>query len=200
LTVAAWVKIAVDLDAFSTICRLHSSGGGSTCMVLGMKGNGTQPAVFSPNNTTGVTGADLSVGVWTYLGFALAGSAVSLYRGTTPGTLVKTTGTVAPGAAPDGLTWFGRSVGDGSEYFNGSIAYGRIWQATLSDVEMAAESQVSANARTADAFEHWPFNAASLLTGVINGRNLSAGSTSLTADTDPTLSSGLRPSSFFHAA
>lgn len=199
LTVAAWVKLAVDLDAFSTICRLHSSGGGSTCLVLGMKGNGTQPAVFSPSNPTGVVGSDLVVGVWTYVGFALAGSAVSLYVGTTPGTLVKTTGTVAPGAAPDALTWFGRHAGDADEWLNASVAYARVWQAALSDVEMAAESLASANVRTANAFEHWPFTAAAL-TGVINGLNLSAGTTPLTADTDPPLGPPLRPSSFFAIA
>ena len=189
LSIIAWVKIAVDRNDFSTVCRFHQGSGSNTAVTLGMKSNGTQPAVFSPGNTTGITGTDLVVGTWTCIGFALAANGVgAFYRGTTPGTLTKTTGTVPISQTPDGLTFFGRSSSDAAEWGNLSIAYARAWAGQLSDAEMAAESASATEVRTSGLFDHWAF-AGAALTGV-NGHTLTAGSTALTSDTDPVLSTG----------
>jgi hypothetical protein len=186
LSMIVWVKIVVDRDDFSTICRFHQSSGGNTAITLGMKSNGTQPALFSPGNTGGVTGTDLVVGTWTCVGFAVNASGVgALYRGTTPGTLTKFTGTVPISQTPDGMTFFGRSPSDATEWLNGSLAYARAWAGQLSDAEMAAESASATAVKTSGLFDHWAY-AAAALTGV-NGHTLSAGTTALSADTDPVL-------------
>lgn len=186
LSVLVWVKIVVDRDDFSTIVRFHQASGGNTALTLGMKANGTQPALFSPGNTGGVTGTDLVVGTWTCVGFAVNASGVgALYRGTTPGTLTKFTGTVPISQTPDGLTFFGRSPSDATEWGNLSLAYARAWAGQLSDAEMAAESASATAVKTSGLFDHWAF-AGAALTGV-NGHTLTAGTTALAADTDPVL-------------
>jgi hypothetical protein len=190
LSMIVWCKIVVDLNAFSTICRFHQSSGANTAITLGMKANGTQPALFSPGNTGGIVGADLVVGTYTCVGFAVNASGVgALYVGTTPGTLTKTTGTVPISQTPDGLTFFGRSASDATEWGNLSLAYARAWAGQLSDAEMAAESLSSATVKTSGNFDHWAF-AAAALTGV-NGHTLSAGTTALSSDTDPVLSTDI---------
>jgi hypothetical protein len=186
LSMIVWVKIVVDRDDFSTICRFHQSSGGNTAITLGMKANGTQPALFSPGNTGGILGTDLVAGTWTCIGFAVNASGVgALYRGTTPGTLTKVTGTVPISQTPDGMTFFGRSPSDATEWLNGSLAYARAWAGQLSDAEMAAESASVTAVKTSGLFDHWAY-AGAALTGV-NGHTLTAGTTALSADTDPVL-------------
>lgn len=191
ITVGGWVKIVNDRNDFSTFMRLYSAGGG-TAITIGTKTDGTTPFVFSPLNSTGVAAAGMTVGTWTYIAYTLgAAGAVAIFAGTTPGSLTKTTGTVAANGTADHLALFGREPADGTEWLDGSIAYWRIWTAVLSDSEIAAESQSATPVRTSGLWASWAFAAAALTDGSGNGRNLAAGTTSLTSDTDPTLSTGV---------
>jgi hypothetical protein len=98
------------------------------------------------------------------------------------------TGQVSGGSAPDGLTLFGRSSGDATEWFNGGLAYVRVWSAVLSQAEIEAEWASSTIVRTSGVWANWP-----LLTDLTdisgNGRNLTAGTTALSTEDDPPLGS-----------
>lgn len=189
LTVGGWVKLASDRNDFSTFMRMYSAGGG-TAITVGTKVDGTTPVVFSPLNSTGVAAAGMTVGTWTYIAYTLgAAGAVAIFSGTTPGSLSKATGTVAASGTADHLAIFGREPADATEWLDGSIAYWRIWTAVLSDAEIAAESQSATPIRTSGLWANWAF-AAAALTDTVAGRNLTAGTTALTSDTDPALGGG----------
>jgi Concanavalin A-like lectin/glucanases superfamily len=183
ITVMAWVWISVDNNAFSTICRLHSSTGGATCVVLGMTADGTTPAVFSASGT--VSGTSCTVGTWYHIAYTLTGTAAILYQSLGTAAAAVTSGTVTPGVAPTGLTWFGRSSGDTSETFNGRIQFGRMWSTVLTGTEIAAEKVSTTVVKTgATFFAHWPMTVSTSLTDVINGHNLVANTGALTTEAD----------------
>ncbi|UKD55170.1 LamG domain-containing protein [Amycolatopsis sp. FU40] len=188
-TIGGWAQIvSAAASSFNPSIRLHSGSGGNTAWILGFKGsNGRNVAVYSASNPSGLIGAEIALNTWVYIAATLgAAGACSFYYGTTPGSLTKITGTVASGVTPDGLTFFGRSPSDGSEWLNGALAYWRIWTAVLTDAEIAAESQSATPVRTG-AWASWDFAAAALTDGSGNSRTLAAGTTPLAADTDPPL-------------
>lgn len=187
MSVCVWVKInATHAGAlFHPIMRVEASG--SSAMIFGFKGtNGRTPSLYSGSSTTGISGTEVALSTYLFMGATMNGGPAQLFQGTTPGTLSKVTGTVNTTGTPDTITVFSRSPSDGSEWLEGTIAGLRMWTAVLSDAEMAAESQSLAPVRTSGLWESWPF-AAAALTGVVNGRNLIAGTTALSAGTDPVL-------------
>ncbi|MET8475428.1 LamG-like jellyroll fold domain-containing protein [Streptomyces sp. NPDC006422] len=190
-TVTLWARLRVDRDDFSTMMRLHSSSGGSTSVNIATGSSGTTPVVVSPGNTGGIIGSDaLAVDTWRMLAVTVGGTGATdgkLYTRTVGGSTNVVTGQVSGGATPDGLTLFGRSAGDGGEWFNGGLAYVRVWSAVLSQADIEAEWASETVVRTADLWADWP-----LLTDITdvsgNGRNLTAGTTALTTEDDPPLS------------
>jgi hypothetical protein len=190
VTIAAWAKVVNSASPlFHPIMRL-SDAGDATLWIVGFKGaNGRTPSVYSASNTTGISGAEVALGTWVYVAATLSGTAAQLLTGTVPGTLSKVTGTVGSGT-PTQFGVFGRSAADGSEWLDGSIAYLRVWTSVLSDAQIAAESQSATPVVTAGLWGHWPFAAAALTDTSGNSRNLTAGSTALASDTDPTLTTG----------
>jgi hypothetical protein len=191
ISFCCWVKIVTaSAGSFNPITRFYTNSGDASSWIIGFKGtNGRTPAVYSPGNTTGISGAEQTLNTWVFIGATLSGTAAQLFYGNTPGTLTKVTGTVAASGTPDRLTLFGRSAADGSEWLRGIQAYDRLWTALISDAEMAAESLATAPARTSGLWASWPFAAAALTDASGNGRNLTAGSTALSSATDPTLGS-----------
>ncbi|WP_409186507.1 LamG-like jellyroll fold domain-containing protein [Amycolatopsis sp. VS8301801F10] len=188
-TIGGWARIvSAGANSFNPCLRLHSGSGGNSAWIIGFKAaNGRNVAVYSASNPSGLIGAEISLNTWVYVAATLGSAgACSFYYGTTPGSLTKLTGTVGVGTAPDGLTFFGRSPSDGSEWLNGSLAYWRIWTAVLTDAEIAAESQSATPVRSG-AWASWDFAGAALTDGSGNSRTLTAGSTALAADTDPPL-------------
>jgi hypothetical protein len=190
ITIAGWARIeAASAGSFNPIARFHVNSGDTSSWIVGFKGaNGRTPSVYSPSNATGISAAEQALSTYVYVAATLSGTAAQLLYGNTPGSLTKVTGTVAAGGTPDRITFFGRSAADGSEWLNGILAHWRIWTAVLSDSEIAAESQSADPVRTSGLWSDWDFAAAALTDGSGNGRNLTAGSTALTAATDPALS------------
>ncbi|KOV86064.1 MULTISPECIES: LamG-like jellyroll fold domain-containing protein [unclassified Streptomyces] len=190
LTVTFWARLRVDLNDFSTMMRLHSASGGSTTINLAAGSNGTTPVVVSPGNTSGIVGGDeLVVDAWRMIAVTVAGTGATdgrIYTRTVGGTTNVTTGQVSGGSTPDGLTLFGRSPGDAGEWFNGGLAYVRVWSAVLSQAEIEAEWASPTIVRTSGVWANWP-----MLTNILdvsgNGRNLTAGTTALTTEDDPPL-------------
>lgn len=189
-TVTMWARLRVDRDDFSTMMRLHSSSGGSTTVNITTGSSGTTPIVVSPGNTGGIVGSDaLAVDTWRMIAVTCAGTGATdskIYTKTIGGSTNVATGEVSGGAAPDGLTLFGRSAGDSTEWFNGGLAYVRVWSAVLSQADIEAEWASATVVRTSGLWANWPL-ATNLNDISGNGRNLTAGSTALSTEDDPPL-------------
>ncbi|MFD5697447.1 LamG-like jellyroll fold domain-containing protein [Streptomyces lasiicapitis] len=193
-TVTLWARLRVDRDDFSTMMRLHSSAGGSTTVNITTGSSGTTPVVVSPGNTGGIVGTDaLAVDTWRMVAVTVAGTGASdgkIYTRTIGGSTNVVTGEVSGGATPDGLTLFGRSAGDSGEWFNGGLAYVRVWSAVLSQAEIEAEWASATIVRTSGVWANWPM-VADINDVSGNGRNLTAGTTALSTEDDPPLSSSI---------
>lgn len=189
ITLAGWVWISVDNNAFSTICRLHSGSGGSTCVVLGFGSDGTTPSVFSAAGS--VVGSNCSVGAWYYIGFTLTGTSAVFYQSLGQAALTVTTGTVTPGTAPTGLTFFGRSQGDSSETMNGRLSNWRLWSVVATLAELESEKASATPVKTANLFASWVLPGATDLTDSVNGHNLVANAGALTTEADPPFGTAL---------
>lgn len=187
-TATFWARLRVDRDDFSTMMRLHSSSGSTTRVTLATNSSGTVPAIFSPGNTGGVIGSDaLVVDEWRMIAISVAGTGATdgaIYTRVIDGDTHVTTGAVTGGAVPDGITLFGRSVSDASEWFNGSLAHFRVWSAELTQEEIEAEWNSTTPVRTADLWAAWPLSE-DLNDTSGNNRHLSAGVTPLTVEDDP---------------
>lgn len=184
ITFGAWIKLTNTTNTTNTIMRFDASGG--TALILALRSQ--VPGMYSAASTTGVTGTTVSTGTWTYVACTRdAANAGQLFMGTTPGSLTKTTATVNSSGTPSSFNVFGRSTSDATDWFIGSLAYVRLWTSVLSDTAIATESQNAAAVTTANLWGSWPLAAASLSDTSGNSRNLTAGSTSLTSDTDPVL-------------
>lgn len=190
-TVMGWIKVVNSVTPFFHQLVRFSDAGASSNLILAMTGAaGLTPRTYSSGSTSGVVSATAySLGQWVFIASSHNGSAAALYHGATPGSLTKVTGTVTVGT-PNQLTLFSRSASDGSEWLDGSLAYVRMYTAVLSDAEIAAESQSATAVRTSGLWAHYPLDAASLLDTSGNLRNLTAGSTALSSDTDPALGTG----------
>lgn len=193
VTFCCWAKVgAVHAgNLFHPMIRVEAGGG--TAAIFSFRGtNGRTPTLYSASSTTGIAGAEQALSTWVFCAFTMNSGPAQLFHGTTPGSLSKVTGTVNTSGTPDTVTLFGRSPSDGSEWLEGSMAYARMWTAVLSDAEVAAESQSPSAVRSSGLWESWPL-AAAALTGVANARDLTAGSTALSPDTDPVLASAAAP-------
>ncbi|MET8766324.1 LamG-like jellyroll fold domain-containing protein [Streptomyces sp. NPDC004658] len=193
-TVTFWARLRVDRDDFSTMLRLHSASGGSTTVNVATGSSGVTPVVVSPGNTSGIVATDsLAVDAWRMIAVTVAGTGATggkIYTKTIGGTTNIVTGQVSGGSAPDGLTLFGRSPGDAGEWFNGGLAYVRVWSAVLSQAEIEAEWASATIVRTSGVWANWP-----MLTNILdvsgNGRHLTAGTTALTTEDDPSLNTNV---------
>lgn len=187
-TATFWARLRVDLDTFSTMMRLHSASGGTTTVTVASNSSGTVPAVFSPGNTGGIVGSDaLVVDQWRMIAVSISGTGATggrMYTRTVGGSTNVSTGQVSGGSVPDGLTLFGRSPSDSSEWFNGSLAHVRVWSAVLTQSEIEAEWASTTPVRTAGLWAAWPL-ATDLTDTSGNGRTLTAGLTALTVEDDP---------------
>jgi|SRR5882757_71995 len=189
LTIGGWARIdSAGVGSFNPIIRLSINSGDVSSWIVGFKGtNGRTPSVYSPLNTTGIVAPEQALATWVYIAATLNAGAAQLLYGTVPGTLSKVTGTVAASGTADRLTWFSRSAADGTEWLLGALAYERIWTAVLSDAEIALESQSAVPVRATNLWADWRFASAGLTDSSGNARNLTAGSTALSAETDPPL-------------
>jgi hypothetical protein len=189
-TVTLWAYLSVDRNDFSTLLRLHSGSGGSTTLNLATGGSGETPCIFSPGNTGGVVGGrPLVVGQWSRVAVTVTGTTGIIYVADTKvGATTSATGTVSGGSAPTGLTFAGRSAGDGTEWFNGRLAYARLWSSVLTQAQIEAEWLSTTPIITSNGWAAYPLTVHTDLTDHSgNGRNLVAGSTALTTEADPPL-------------
>lgn len=182
-----WAYISTDMNTFATMLRLWAGG---TVLNLAMGGSGTAPGAFTGGGTVEID-AQCSVGSWYYLGYTVSGSTATVYVFDDTGALFDSaTGSIG-GGTPTGLTVGGRDASDPDEWFNGRISRMRIWSATRTQAELAAEQFSDDPVITANLWEHYRLTGAGDLTGAAGGHDLTAGSTATTTEDDPPLSSAI---------
>lgn len=186
-TITAWAYVSVDTDANSTFARLHASSGGSTVATWATGSDG----LSGPNYFTGggsvTNSTNMAVGAWRKIAISCSGTTGRSYVAPVGGATEVDSGAVAVGT-PDGLTLGGRGPADSSEPFNGRLAYVRVWTAELSQAQIEAEWASATVVRTANLWANWPLTDSTNLTDQSgNGRNLTAGTTAVSTEADPPL-------------
>lgn len=184
-TITAWAYVAVDRDDFSTFARLHS--GATTVLTWATSSDGTSgPNYFTGGGTvTNATG--FAVGAWRKIAITCSGTTANSYIATPTGTTEVDSGTVSA-SAPTGITLGGRSPTDATEWFNGRLAYVRVWSAVLAQTEIETEWASTTPVRTSGLWADWPLTDSTDLTDHSgNGHNLTAGSTAVSTEADPPL-------------
>jgi hypothetical protein len=186
ITMVATVYNSVDQDEFATIGRIHASG--STILTWASSGDGTGGPNYFTGGGTVTNSEGLPVGEWRNVAVTCTGtSAQSLVRNPGFSTEVDS-GTVSSSGTPTQLAIGGRGGGDTSEWWNGRIVYFRVWTAVLSQSEIEAEWDSATPVRTSGLWADWPLTVHTDLTDHSgNGRDLTAGSTAVTTEADPTL-------------
>lgn len=183
-----WAYLSVDLNDFSTIIRMHAASGGTTRMTLATGSSGETPCIFTPGNTSGVISPmPLVVGTWRAVGVSCTGTSGSIYVASADLSTVQTSsGTVSGGSAVTGFTLAGRAPADSSEWLNGRLKYPRLWSATMTQSEMLAEWGSTTPVRSTSLWGAWVLSGPGDLSDVSgNGRDLTAGSTPVTAEGGP---------------
>ncbi|HET9144161.1 hypothetical protein [Actinophytocola sp.] len=189
ISFTCWASLAVDLNDNSSLWRLWSSVFG-TRVNMATATNGETPALFSAGNTGGVVAPlSLVVDTWRAVGCAISGTTGTIRIA--PADLsaaLSASGTVSGGATAAGFTLGGRDTGDSTEWFNGRIAYPRVWAGLLDGAEMLTEWASLTPVRGSGLWGAWELPSLADVSG--NGRNLTAGTTPLTAEAGPPITSG----------
>jgi hypothetical protein len=189
-TVVMWAYNAVDQNTNATFARLHASSGATTVATFATDSDGTSGPGYFTGGGSIVQATGCPVGAWRKLAFSRTGSSGAAYVAAVGGGTEVDTGTVSSGT-PDGLTLAGRSAGDNTEWFNGRLAYVRVWSVVLSQAEIEAEWASTTPVRTSGLWADWPLTVHTDLTDHSgNGRNLVAGTTSTTTEDGPPISAG----------
>ena len=184
-TITAWALVAVDTDTNATIARLHASTGGSTIATWATGSDGLSGPNYFTTGGSISNATNFTVGSWRKVAICATGTTGKSYVATVGGGTEVDSATVATGQ-PTGITLGGRSSGDGTEWFNGRLAYVRVWSTELTQSEIEAEWGSATPVRTANLWADWPLTVHTDLTDHSgNGRNLTAGSTATTTEADP---------------
>jgi hypothetical protein len=182
-TVTFWAYMSVQQTADSCMFRYggNNTSGTSTANIEAST-SGVEPTVFTTGGTyhSGVT---MSVGAWYRIAYTITTAGTGTFY------VAAATGAPTVVSGPAGSTQRDlHSVGlsgDGSgEFWNGRMAYVRVWAATLTQAQIVSEWASTTPVVTSGLWAAWPLTSASDLTDHSgNGRNLTAGSTAVTTET-----------------
>lgn len=190
ITITGWAYVSVDTGTNATMCRVHAASGASTTITFATDGAAPAGAGYFTGGGSIVSSTQSPVGAWRKVAVTCTGTSGNVYVATVGGGTDNDAGTVGGAASPTGLTLGGRSSGDSSEWFNGRLAYWRVWSAVLSQAEIEAEWASTTPVRTSNLWADWPLTVHTDLTDHSgNGRNLSAGSTATTTEDGPPIAS-----------
>lgn len=189
-TLTCWAYVAVDTDTNATIARIHAAAGASSTVVFATGADGLGgPNYFTGGGSVSAT-TNMAVGAWRKVAVACTGTTGRVYAAIPGGSTEAVSGTVSGTATPTGITVGGRSAGDGSEWFNGRVAYVRVWSSELSQGQIEAEWASTTPVVTANLWADWPLSVHTDLTDHSgNGRDLVAGSTATTTESGPPINS-----------
>jgi hypothetical protein len=183
-TITAWAYLSVDQDAISTICRLWDGASGNVALCRTTADGTSGPTYFSPAGT--ITNAtNFVVDEWRKVAITRTGSTGETLVATPAGATEVDAGTADTGTIA-GVTLAGRHPGAAGEWWNGRLAYVRIWSAVLTQSEIEAEWASATPVRTADLFANWPLATSTDLTDTVASRVLTTVSgVALTTEDDP---------------
>lgn len=188
ITITGWAYVSADTGTNATMCRVHAVSGASTTITFATDGGAPAGVGYFTAGGSIVSSTQSPVGSWRKVALTCTGTSGNVYVATVGGGTDTDSGTVAGVAAPSGLTLGGRSSGDSSEWFNGRLAYWRVWSAVLSQSEIEAEWASTTPVRTSGLWADWPLEVHTDLTDHSgNGRDLTAGSTATTTEDGPPL-------------
>ena len=164
-TVTLWAYVSVSRGDYSTLFRLWTASDSNVPITYDTDSNGLNgPHYFT---TAGIVNGSLNmaVGEWRKLAVSRgAGGTGKNYAALPTGSTTVTSGAIGSIADPIGVTLAGRTPAEASEWFNGRLAYVRVWSRELSQAEIEAEwaspTPVSATGLWAD----WPLETATDLT------------------------------------
>ena len=150
-TMLAWVRLEVDRNTYSCVLSYESVGVGQYNQ-LATDTDGTSLVLFDYLGLSLAVGT-LAPNTWHKVGFSVSGTTARAWFGTqgTPG-VTAVTGTIASVASPD---YQGIGSSAFNEWFNGRLSGARVWNAALSDAEVAAEFTSATAVRTSNLLGAW---------------------------------------------
>lgn len=182
-TLCGWAYVSVDRNDFQTLARLYD-GGTTATLATSVDGLGGPNYFTGGGSVSAATG--FVVGEWRKVGFTATGTTGTVYVATPDGATEVDSGTVSGAAAPTSIALGGRSVAEAIEWWNGRLAYVRVWSAVLSQAEIETEWLSPTPVRTTSLWADWPLETHTDLTDHSgNGRHMVAGSTSTTTEDGP---------------
>lgn len=138
-TVACFIRVAVDRNAFSTFWSTDAGNTTSSFVVMQTSADG---ATLTPDCLTGqgtvITGPVLSPLQWYKCAFVRSGANATLYAAALGSALTAYSQSDWTGAAPQTTLRIGESVW-GAEWLNGNVAAFRQWDTALTLTEINAE-------------------------------------------------------------
>jgi hypothetical protein len=156
-TLACWARLEVNRASLSTLWQLDNGTGSNYLRVTAWNGSALafQTDVGSWN---GLMSTTLTVGDWYYIGFSATanpGQARFAIRAADSTTFTTSTSSQANTSPTAGTLWVGAGQ-TASQWFNGSLANIKIWNAALSTEELQAESWTYRPVRTGGLYAWYP--------------------------------------------
>jgi len=189
ITITAWVYLAVDRNDYSAIARLWTGAFGTVGSWETDSDGTSGPWYFTGGGSIG-NSTGFVVGEWRRVALTRTGSTGQLLVATSTGATEVDSGTVGT-AIPAGITLGGRDTSDNTEWFNGRLAYVRVWSSVLTQAEIEAEWASVTPVKTSELWANWPLSDASDLTDTVAARTLAVASGgSLTTEAGPDLGGG----------
>lgn len=186
VTITCWVRIAVDRNDYSNLVSLQTAvPGRKIALAFGSDGATLRALDDALNGPT--SGAPLSTSTWYAVAAVLNGTNCTLYWGIDSQNLSSNSTasfvTSGPGTNPVSDMIVGSNPF--GFWLNGSLANLKIYEASLTNTEIAQELGQFEPVRVANLLHWYAFKTVDLNDASGNGNVLTAGSTSVTADTDP---------------
>ena len=139
ITMLAWVRLQVDRNNYSAVFTLENAGA-TQYNELVTDADGTTLAIYDHGTGRLATVGTLVVGTWHKVALVITSGAFAAYFGTEGVAGVsKVTGSIANLSAAPALQHVGSSLAD--EWLNGTFSGVRVWDAALSDAEVAEFTQ-----------------------------------------------------------
>lgn len=178
VTIMSWIYITTDRAADTAFVTIRGAG------ILYVTST-RELAIYVGDSTSYFSGQTLSVGVWYHVALTRSGLTWTGYLNGTQAVQ----GNALSEPTGDPQPYFGNNqYGD---WLNGREAHGRIWLATLTQTEIAAEKNLSTPSRTTNIWFWSPFVDTSDLNDHSGlGNNPTSLGGTLTTESDPPLQVG----------
>ncbi|MGA5764469.1 LamG-like jellyroll fold domain-containing protein [Nonomuraea bangladeshensis] len=188
-TVACWIRLAADRNAFTTAWSLDAGTGDYYLFQAGTDGTTFGLYDESFNSSSPITGSTkaLTVGTWYYIAISVNDANGTMVSRAATDTAFTTTTWSGLGDTSTSITTL--RIGEsafGSEWLNGNIAGFKFWSgATLTAEEMQSEAWTYTPQRTTNLRAWYPFTRAETTDYSGQGNTLSGGTGATTEDGPP---------------